>query len=110
MSHQSAELEQCIKACLDCHHLCLETAMNHCLAMGGKHTEPRHFRLMLNCAEICQTSGNFMLSGSDFHRLTCCVCSKICQRCAEDCEQVGDMQECVEACRHCAETCARIAA
>mgnify|MGYP003578519435 CR=1 FL=1 len=108
--HQNANIEQCIEHCVDCHHICLETAMNHCLKMGGKHTEPAHFRLMINCAEICQTSANFMLSGSDLHKLTCGVCAEVCRRCADDCERVGDMESCVKSCRNCADSCASMAA
>jgi hypothetical protein len=70
MHHRNTKTEECIKACVECHHVCLEMAMTHCLPLGGKHTEPDHFRLMMNCAEICQTSANFMLSGSDLHHLT----------------------------------------
>ncbi len=105
----AAEMSECIEHCTDCHRACLETAMNHCLEAGGKHVEPEHFRLMMNCAEICQTSANFMLSGSDLHHLTCGVCAEVCKRCADDCERVGDMEECVRACRQCAESCARMA-
>jgi hypothetical protein len=65
---------------------------------------------MINCAEICQTSANFMLSGSELHKLTCGVCAKVCRRCAEDCERVGEMDPCVEACRACADSCERMAA
>ncbi|MDB6005859.1 MAG: ferredoxin [Prosthecobacter sp.] len=111
MKHQSSnpKLEKCIQECLQCHHICLEMAMNHCLQAGGQHTEPTHFRLMLNCAEICQTSANFMLSGSDLHHLTCQVCAEVCKRCADSCASVGEMDECVQACRSCAETCAQMA-
>lgn len=84
--------------------------MNHCLVMGGKHTEPAHFRLMLNCAEICQTSANFMLSGSGLHHITCKACAEVCRLCAESCEAVGEMEECVKACRTCAESCSKMAA
>jgi hypothetical protein len=101
---------ECIENCLDCHKTCLQMAMNHCLETGGKHVEPAHFRLMINCAEICQTSANFMLSGSDLHHLTCGVCAEVCGRCADDCARVGDMDECVRACRKCAESCAKMAA
>src|SRR4051812_21942491 len=100
--HQNPQMEECIKACLDCHHVCLETAMNHCLETGGKHTEPAHFRLMINCGEICQTTANFILSGSALHHPTCGACAEGCRRCAEDCERVGDMAGCVQACRRCA--------
>lgn len=110
MTHQSPEMEQCIENCQNCHHICYEMALNHCLEMGGKHTEPNHFRLMMNCAEICQTAAKFMLSGSGLHKLTCGVCAQVCERCADDCERVGDMDECVQACRTCAESCRRMAA
>src|SRR5665647_3165403 len=70
-------MQPCIDACSHCHETCLHTAMTHCLAVGGKHVEAGHFRLMINCAEICQTSANFMLSGSAFHQKVCAVCAEI---------------------------------
>jgi len=110
-AHTPTELamEACIKACCHCHQVCLYTALNHCLELGGEHVKPNHFRLMFNCAEICQTSANFMISGSAFHHRVCEVCSEICQACAEDCEKLGDMEDCVEACRACAESCQKMA-
>jgi hypothetical protein len=108
MRHMNAEMEECIRLCLNCHHVCYEAAMNQCLEAGGQHVQPEHFRLMLNCAEICQTSANFMLSGSDLHHLTCAVCAEVCRRCADDCERIGEMEECVEACRSCADACAEM--
>ena len=112
MAHRTrnAEMKQYIEECLHCHSICLQMAMNHCLETGGKHVEPRHFRLMISCAEICQTSANFMLSGSEFHARTCTVCAEVCDACAQSCNQVGDMVECAEACRRCAESCRRMAA
>ena len=110
MQHLSDTMQDCIEKCLDCHAVCLREAMNHCLEAGGKHVEPRHFRLMITCAEICQTSANFMLSGSELHGATCGVCAQVCDACAESCEAVGDMEECVAACRACAESCREMAA
>lgn len=111
--HQhSPEMQQCIQNCEECHHICLET-VTHCLQMGGKHAEAAHIRLLLDCAEICQTSANFMIRGSDLHALTCRVCAEVCERCAQDCEQMGDdaqMQACAEICRRCADTCRQMAA
>ena len=108
--HQNPQMEECIRECLRCHHVCLETAMNHCLKMGGEHTEPKHFRLMINCAEICQTSANFMLSGSELHSLTCGVCAEVCRQCAESCARLEGMEDCAAECRKCAETCQQMAA
>ncbi len=54
----------CIGNCTDCHRICLETA-NHSLAQGGKHAEVGHVRLLLECAQICQTSADFMARGPE---------------------------------------------
>jgi hypothetical protein len=95
----------CIDACKQCHDVCLEMAMTHCLSLGGKHVEGGHLRLMINCAEICQTSANFMLSNSSMHAAVCAVCAEVCDACARNCEQIGDMDACVQACRRCATSC-----
>src|SRR5262249_5361027 len=103
-------MQQCIDACLQCYQTCLSTAMNHCLETGGKHVEPKHFRLMMACVEMCRTSAHFMLINTPHHKHTCKECAEICQECADDCERIGDMDECVKACRRCAETCLAMAA
>ena len=104
-------MRECIQECHHCHDVCMET-ISHCLQMGGEHAEPRHIQLLLDCAEICQTSANFMLRMSEFHGQTCGVCADVCERCAEDCERFGDdemMQQCAEACRRCASSCREMA-
>jgi hypothetical protein len=84
----------------------------HCLEKGGRHAEPQHIRLLLDCAEICQTSANFMVRGSDLHAATCRACAEVCERCADDCERMADdemMRRCAEICRRCAASCAQMA-
>ncbi len=101
------DIQQCIQNCLDCHSICLNT-VTYCLQKGSRHAEPTHIRLMLDCAEICNTSANFMLRASDLHARTCGVCAEICQRCADNCDRMGDdaqMKACAEMCRRCAESC-----
>lgn len=108
LNQVNKDVQQCIQNCLDCHSICLNTAVTYCLKMGGAHAEQDHIRLMLDCADICQTSANFMLRGSNLHAHTCGVCAQLCQRCAESCERMGDdaqMKACAEMCRRCAETC-----
>ena len=108
----SGEMQQCIQECLNCHSVCLQT-VPYCLQMGGEHAAAPHITLPLDCAEICQTSANFMLRGSELHPRTCGVCAEVCQRCAEECERFGDdaqMKTCADACRRCAESCRRMAA
>ena len=106
--HLNEAMQDAIKACLDCHSMCLDTAMNDCLQRGGRHVEQKHLRLMLNCAELCQTSANFMLSDSPLHGRVCGVCAEACEACAKSCDQVGEMSECAEECRKFAESCRRM--
>lgn len=82
----------------------------HCLEVGGRHVEPAHFRLMLDCAQICQVSADFMLRASVHHADVCRACAAVCAACADSCEAVGDMDECVQACRTCAESCGEMGA
>ena len=113
-AHQSMgnEMQQCIQECLNCHSVCLATVAD-CLRMGGEHAAAAHIGLLLDCAEICQTSANFMLRGSQFHTRICGACAEVCEQCAQDCERMGDnarMKACADTCRRCAESCRRMAA
>lgn len=104
-------MQNCIENCKQCWAICVETT-HHCLQKGGRHAEADHIRLLLDCADICQTSAGFMLRASDFHALTCGVCAQVCERCAESCERMRDdemMRECAEMCRRCAESCHEMA-
>jgi hypothetical protein len=109
-THQNQDMRSCIDACQSCHEVCIET-IAHCLQMGGKHAEPAHIRLLMDCAEICQTSANFMVRGSDLHQHTCAACAEVCERCAVSCEQLGgaEMKRCADECRKCADECRRMA-
>ena len=105
-----AEVRRCIENCHQCHMVCLEMAMTLCLETGGRHAEPAHMRLMLDCAGICETAMNAMVRHSAHHATVCRACAEICRACAASCEEVGDMQECVDICLRCAESCERMAA
>lgn len=102
-------IEDCIRECERCRTVCLRTALTHCLEEGGRHVEPGHFRLMLDCARICNTAAEFMLGGSRFHGQVCGVCALVCEACAESCERIGGMTDCSGACRVCAEHCRQMA-
>ena len=111
MNH-SSQMQECLDNCRECHSICTETAQ-HCLQMGGTHAEAAHVRLLLDCAQICQTSADFMLRGSSYHTRTCGICADICSACAESCEQIGAddsmMKTCAEVCRRCAASCRQMA-
>jgi len=110
-AHRSPEMDRCIDNCQECHESCL-ALVAHCLQKGGRHAEPAHIRLLLDCADICQTCADFMIRGSDLHTETCRACAEVCDRCAEDCARLGDdeaMKACAEVCRRCTASCHQMA-
>jgi hypothetical protein len=69
-------------------------------------------RLLLDCAEICRTSADFMIRGSELHPHICRACAAVCARCADECDAMGEdpyMAACSEICRRCALSCAEMA-
>lgn len=110
--HLSDEMHECITNCSDCHDVCTETVV-HCLSMGGEHADVEHIKTLLDCAQACDTSRDFMLRGSGLHHAYCGACAQACERCAEACASLaGDdevMRGCAEMCRRCAESCRQMA-
>jgi len=110
--HMSEEMRRCIQLCQDCHATCIQM-ISHCLKLGGQHAAPDHIRLLMDCAQLCTTTADFMARESLIHDRTCSLCSEICRLCAESCERVaGDDQsvtQCSELCLRCAESCNRMA-
>jgi hypothetical protein len=115
MRHADSQLtelmQESIAACQACHEVCLET-MTHCLGHGGPHAAPQHIAALLDCAESCRLSADFMLRDSHLSGRACGFCAEVCLRCAESCEQFGDdvaLRRCAELCRQCAQICRRMA-
>ena len=111
MPHQhqmTPEMERCIRQCIECASICEQT-ITHCLMLGGKHASAEHIGLLMDCAQICETSAKFMQHLSHFHHRCCEVCAEVCEACARDCEQMADgdraMQKCAETCHQCADSC-----
>jgi hypothetical protein len=85
--------------------------IDYCLQKGGRHAEANHVRRLIDCAEMCQTSADFMLRGSELHVYTCGACAEVCNACAKSCESMADdemMRRCAEACRTCAQECRKM--
>ena len=105
-------LQHCIEECLNCHATCTATAQ-YCLSEGGPLADADHVGLLLDCAEICQTSANFMLRGSPYHPITCLACAELCRACEESCRTIAGEDEqlglCADACAECAQHCERMA-
>jgi hypothetical protein len=72
------------------------------------HVAPAHLALLLDCAEMCQTTANSLLRRSPQHAALCIACAQICDACAQSCEAIGNdeqMQRCAKTCRDCAQSC-----
>lgn len=109
--HDHDAMDECIEACLQCHVVCTMTAQ-YSLVRGGEHAAIGQVGVLLDCAQICQTSADFMIRGSPYHTLTCGTCAEICRACAEACRAMGDDEElahCAEVCESCADSCERMA-
>lgn len=110
--HSDDEMKQCIQLCQDCHALCLQT-VDHCLKLGGRHAAADHIRLLLDCADMCETTAHYLLRGSSFHERICRLCADVCRQCGENCGQLaGDdelLKRCAELCRRCGGSCERMA-
>jgi len=111
MTMTDHDMHACIDECDKCHRIRVETA-GYCLEKGGRHAAPEHIRLLIDCAEICQTSANFMLRGSAVHETIRGACAEVRDRCAESCDRIGDdeqVKKCSQAIRACADSCRNMA-
>lgn len=109
--HTDDEMKKCIQLCQDCHALCTQTVL-HCLKLGERHAAPDHIRLLLDCAQICETTAQYLLRESSFHERICGLCDEVCRQCGENCMQTaGDdelVKRCAGMCRRCADSCERM--
>ena len=107
------DMERCAAACIECHRACLRTATGEGLYERGARLAPEHFRLLLDCADLCSTTADFMLRGSAFHERVSNVCAEVCDATAQSCSQFEgaddalheSMRACRQACERCAAGC-----
>jgi hypothetical protein len=89
----------------DCRRACL-AAVRHALDDDGPRLDDAQIGLLLDGAEVCETSIRFRRRGSTLHARLCAVCVEICERCSQLCEAFADdavMRACGEASRRCAD-------
>ncbi|AGY57797.1 four-helix bundle copper-binding protein [Gloeobacter kilaueensis] len=104
------QMWRCIDLCLSAHHMCLATAM-HRIELGGEAADLAQVRLLLDCAELCQTHANLMSRQSEFHVRVSPLCAEACNRAATACEMLKDdpqAQACAKACRLASESCEKM--
>ncbi|HLV65611.1 MAG TPA: four-helix bundle copper-binding protein [Polyangiaceae bacterium] len=111
------DLAACIDACFDCAQTCIACA-DACLAEDRVSTLTRCIRLNLDCASICETTGQLLTRqyqpDLELLRRTIDLCRLACETCAVECERHAAMHEhcriCGEACRGCEQACQKLLA
>lgn len=89
--------------------LVLQAAAVRSFDAGGMELDPVHLRLLLDCAQMCETAADFMSRNSPYHLYLCEVCAAICEACAESCALAGEMEECAAICQECIGVCRALA-
>ena len=93
--------------CRRCQEACLDT-VTHALRRGERYADDVLIGALLDAADVCRTSIDFIHRGSDVHARIGAVCAEICERTAEACEAFAAdpvMVACAAACRRCAAAC-----
>jgi hypothetical protein len=90
----------CRRACLD--------AVRWALDDDGPTLDDAQIGVLLDGAEVCETTIRFRRRNSTLHPRMCAACVAMCERCAELCQAFAAdpvMRACGEACRRCADVC-----
>lgn len=107
----SAQVDDCLEACLECHRICLETVSH--LSTGDDQVAAEDIRLLFNTADVCRTNASLLRGGADRHRGASVACAELCEQSARYCDGRGDdprLRACAVACRRCAAACRGLAA
>jgi hypothetical protein len=103
----SKETNELLATLAECRESCTIGLM-HSLNEDGDFTAKDHIVWLLDCAEICNVTTNFLLRDSEYSGDIINICSYICEDCAESCESFfedANMKNCGEICRKCADKC-----
>jgi hypothetical protein len=109
------EMEEGIQDCLQCHRICLRTFSHlRTLELDAELAEPEQLNLLLDCADLCRVSADFMLRISELHVQVAELCCKACRRCQQLCELPSGedpiVLEYAATCARCANSCKRVVA
>ena len=94
-----------------CRRACL-AAVRHALDADGPRLDDAQLSLLLDGAELCETSIRFRRRNSILHPRVCAICVEICERCIELCDLFPDdaiMRACRQAGVRCAAVCRQMA-
>jgi hypothetical protein len=108
----SPEARECIEATSDCYTVCSET-LTHSLGDAGTPAHARHIRLLIDCAEISQTTQNSLVRASELGLMMAAVCVEACEKVAVSCRRIDtsdpQLNTCAEVCDHTANCCRQLA-
>jgi hypothetical protein len=98
--------DACAKLCVKCSDMCTENLAAF-RKKGGKYAEPGRISLMQDCIAICKLNADFKKRDSASAKEVDKVCSDICHKCADKCEELKDssLKDCIALCRECADSC-----
>ena len=103
------DVKECIDLCLECH----STATATVAYILERKLRADRLGTLLDAADMCRTTADFMLRGSELEERVCDVCSEVCEWAAQMCEQMGEddqIRRCAAICRRCAKACREMAA
>lgn len=107
LDHADTEIQRSIDICLAAHRACVN-AIGYCVEKNDEQLTSGLLRILMDAAEITQTTANFMLRGSTLHDLACNFCCEVAEKCAWQCERFEEdsvMKACAAACRRAADAC-----
>lgn len=104
MLYEDREAERCIDALQACYAACMRNVSYGNVKKSGPIQE-EHVRLMLDCAEMCQTAANFLIRESDHYLRICREAAEICKDLASSCEGVDGMDGIRSTCDECVSVC-----
>lgn len=110
LASMAAAMRACIDECQKCHTVCLTTATELRRAPALHRSSPAQILAMLDSAQICATTADFMARGSAHHAAMCRLCADICEACIRACTGMPGMETCLAACVSCAKSCRAMAA
>jgi len=108
-------LARCIEECFACAQSCTSCA-DACLSEDTVEELRKCIRLILDCADICDTTGRLLTRQTEYDAPTSKAqlesCREACRTCAEECERHAEMHEhcrvCAEECRRCEAACTEL--
>ena len=108
-THLPSGMLECVEACMACLVVLRAYARSGARAGPGSTVDRALWRLMLDCAEVCEATASFLRAESTFPPQLTESCTQLCDECAAACESAAPaspgLEACSAACRRGAKAC-----